>query len=197
MRQPAVRLLGIPAYRYNSDHIMGLASMERLLGMEYKFVSSGLADTDRLAGILAEWLGPGSVLALEGELGAGKTTFSQAFARALGVSETVNSPTFTIIKEYEGAKCPFYHMDVYRLSLEEADELGLDDYFFGNGITLVEWASRIGDLMPEERLQLTITRPSFQSAEEWDENKRLFQVIPLGDYYTEGCRRLAERGVWS
>ncbi|MBJ8193242.1 tRNA (adenosine(37)-N6)-threonylcarbamoyltransferase complex ATPase subunit type 1 TsaE, partial [Bacillus cereus] len=87
---------------------------------------------------LADWIQPGTVIALDGDLGAGKTRFSQALARAIGVPDVVNSPTFTIIKEYEGTTLPFYHMDVYRLSIEEADELGLDDYFFGQGLTVVE-----------------------------------------------------------
>src|SRR4051812_11988394 len=114
------------------------------------------ADTDRLAELLAGWSKPGTVLALDGELGAGKTRFSQAFARALGVKGIVNSPTFTIIKEYEGVHMPFYHMDVYRISAAEADELGLDDYFFGDGVTIVEWASLIEELLPPERLELRI-----------------------------------------
>jgi len=164
--------------------------------VKYTYISSEVADTVQLASALAHWLGPGSVVALEGELGAGKTTFSQAFARELGVSGTVNSPTFTIIKEYEG-RCPLYHMDVYRLSPEEADELGLDDYFYGDGVSLVEWASRIDELMPVERLQVTIARPVATSIEEWEENRRIITVEPLGELYAEGCRQMAEQGVWS
>src|SRR5690606_20910218 len=102
--------------------------------------AGGAEDTARLAALLASWAGPGTVIALDGDLGAGKTFFSQSFAKAIGVPGVVNSPTFTIIKEYEGETMPFYHMDVYRLSQAEADELGLDDYFFGSGVTLVEWA---------------------------------------------------------
>ncbi len=87
-------------------------------------------DTERLGRRLSAMFAPGTVITLDGDLGAGKTRFSQALARGMGVQEIVNSPTFTIIKEYEGARLPLYHMDVYRISLEEAEELGLDEYFF-------------------------------------------------------------------
>lgn len=163
--------------------------------MCFTFMSGSPEDTARLAQQLASWLAPGSVVALEGDLGAGKTTFSQYFARALGVTDVVSSPTFTIIKEYEGTRCPFYHMDVYRLSIEEADELGLDDYFYGDGVTLVEWASRIEELLPEERLEVEITRPEFSAVEAWDEELRWIRITPYGKRYEEGCRAMAERGV--
>lgn len=156
--------------------------------MEYKYSSTSVADTDRLARELAAVLAPGSLVALEGHLAAGKTTFSQAFARAIGVDDTVNSPTFTIIKEYEGTECPFYHMDVYRISMKEADELGLEEYFYGSGITLVEWASRIRELLPEERLDVEIRH--------LNGTVRLFVIQPRGALYEAVCRQLAERGVW-
>ena len=162
----------------------------------YTFQSAGPEDTARLAEELAGWLGAGTVIALEGELGVGKTTFSQFFARALGVQETVNSPTFTIIKEYEGTNRPFYHMDVYRVSVEEADELGLDEYFYGDGVTLVEWASRIGGLLPERYLLLEIGYAEPEAADLWDPNKRVIRATPKGEVYEVGCRRMAERGVW-
>ncbi|MHA7967494.1 tRNA (adenosine(37)-N6)-threonylcarbamoyltransferase complex ATPase subunit type 1 TsaE [Paenibacillus sp. CAU 1782] len=120
------------------------------------WTARSLEDTAQLAGKLASFAGPGTLIALDGDLGAGKTTFSQHFAAALGVRGIVNSPTFTIIKEYQGETLPFYHMDVYRLSLEEADELGLDDYFYGSGVTVVEWASLIPELLPPDRLELWI-----------------------------------------
>lgn len=121
-----------------------------------EWIAASLQETAELAQELASLAAPGTVIALDGDLGAGKTTFSQHFAAALGVPGIVNSPTFTIIKEYEGERLPFYHMDVYRLTLEEADELGLDDYFFGRGVTVVEWASLIPELLPESRLELFI-----------------------------------------
>ncbi|MHA6480597.1 tRNA (adenosine(37)-N6)-threonylcarbamoyltransferase complex ATPase subunit type 1 TsaE [Paenibacillus sp. strain BS8-2] len=119
-------------------------------------MANSLLDTAALAARLAQCAGPGAVIALDGDLGAGKTAFSQSFAAAIGVKGIVNSPTFTIIKEYEGEQLPFYHMDVYRLSLEEADELGLDDYFYGTGVTIVEWASLIDELLPPNHLSIYI-----------------------------------------
>jgi tRNA threonylcarbamoyladenosine biosynthesis protein TsaE len=102
---------------------------------------------------LAPLLQPGDVLALEGDLGAGKTTFTQGVAKGLGIETYIDSPTFTLIKEYHG-RLPLYHMDVYRL--EGADEdLGWDEYFYGDGVTLVEWASRIKQLMPEKTIWFT------------------------------------------
>lgn len=156
--------------------------------MAYTYISTSLVDTDRLARELASVLAPGSFIALEGDLAAGKTAFSQAFAHAIGVTETVNSPTFTIIKEYEGTQFPFYHMDVYRISLMEANELGLEDYFYGRGITLVEWASRIQQLLPLERLDIDIRRAN--------EDTRVIHIQPYGIIYDEACQQLAERGVW-
>lgn len=156
--------------------------------MAYTYISSSLVDTDRLARQLASVLTPGSFIALEGDLAAGKTAFSQAFARAIGVTDTVNSPTFTIIKEYEGTQFPLYHMDVYRITLVEAEELGLEDYFYGQGITLVEWASRIQQLLPSERLDIDIRRTN--------EDVRVIHIEPHGIIYEEVCRQLEERGVW-
>src|SRR5690242_19583817 len=117
--------------------------------------SSSLEETEQLAAWLAARAEPGTVIGLDGDLGAGKTAFSQQFARHLGVNGVVNSPTFTIIKEYEG-RLPLYHMDVYRLSVDEADELGLDEYFYGDGVCLVEWSSLITELMPEQYLHIQL-----------------------------------------
>lgn len=151
----------------------------------YEYYAEGLEDTARLAERLASLFIAGTVITLDGDLGAGKTTFSQAVARAIGVKEVVNSPTFTIIKEYEGERYPFYHMDVYRLSQEEADDLGLDEYFYGEGITLVEWASLIQELLPPDRLELRI--------ESLGEGRR-FRLQPLGAIYEAWCQELKESG---
>jgi tRNA threonylcarbamoyladenosine biosynthesis protein TsaE len=155
--------------------------------MGYRYFAGSEEATERLAEQLAKRMEPGSLLALDGDLGAGKTRFSQAVAKALGVKETVNSPTFTIIKEYEGEQVPFYHMDVYRISVEEADELGLEEYFFGQGLTIVEWASLIAELLPEERLDIYI---SVLGATE-----REFELVPHGAAYESRCAELAEAGV--
>ncbi|XEC97538.1 tRNA (adenosine(37)-N6)-threonylcarbamoyltransferase complex ATPase subunit type 1 TsaE [Paenibacillus tarimensis] len=139
-------------------------------------------DTVRLAQRIAGEAQPGTVIALDGDLGAGKTRFSQAFAGALGVPGVVNSPTFTIIKEYEGGRLPFYHMDVYRISMAEADELGLDEYFFGDGVTLVEWASLIEPLLPEKRLQMFIEHLGGEA--------RSIILTGIGEPYASWCRQL-------
>lgn len=122
---------------------------------QWVYEAKDLEGTEALAAFLAAQAVPGTVIALDGDLGAGKTAFSQRFAKHLEVQDTVNSPTFTLIKEYEG-RLPFYHMDVYRLSLEEAEDLGLDEYFYGNGVTLVEWASIIADILPDQVLHIYI-----------------------------------------
>src|SRR3954468_2785330 len=96
----------------------------------YRFQANGLEDTSRLAEHLSSFMNEGAIIALDGDLGAGKTAFSQSVARCLGVVETVNSATFTIIKEYHSRSLPFYHMDVYRITELEAEELGLDEYFY-------------------------------------------------------------------
>lgn len=116
------------------------------------FITKNERETKELAARIAKLLDRGAVLALEGDLGAGKTTFAQGMAEGLGVKQQVDSPTFTIVKEYEG-RLPFYHMDVYRIDSPE-EELGLEEYFYGEGISLVEWASRIEPILPEETIWL-------------------------------------------
>lgn len=117
---------------------------------ERRWISKSPEDTFRLAADLARELPRGAVLALHGELGAGKTTLVQGLARALGIDRPVGSPTFTLINEYPGP-VPLYHIDLYRIrDSAEALGLGLEEYLNGNGITAIEWAERIPDLLPEE-----------------------------------------------
>ena len=102
---------------------------------------------------------PGQIYTLTGDLGVGKTVFTQGVAAGLGITEPVNSPTFTIIQEYEDGRLPFYHFDVYRIGdLEEMEEIGYDDYFFGQGISLIEWAELIEEILPEKRIEVTIEK---------------------------------------
>ena len=102
---------------------------------------------------------PGQIYTLTGDLGVGKTVFTQGVAAGLGITEPVNSPTFTIIQEYEDGRLPFYHFDVYRIAdLEEMEEIGYDDYFFGQGICLIEWAELIEEILPEKRIEVTIEK---------------------------------------
>ena len=109
------------------------------------------------------WIGenalPGQVYTLVGDLGVGKTVFTQGVAEGLGITEPVNSPTFTIIQEYESGRMPFYHFDVYRIGdIEEMEEIGYDDYFYGNGICLIEWANLIEEILPEQIIEITIEK---------------------------------------
>ncbi len=96
---------------------------------------------------------PGAVYTLMGDLGVGKTVFSQGFAQGLGITEPVNSPTFTVIQEYDGGRLPFYHFDVYRIGhVEEMEEIGYEDYFYGRGVCLIEWADLIEEILPEHSI---------------------------------------------
>jgi tRNA threonylcarbamoyladenosine biosynthesis protein TsaE len=114
----------------------------------------GAEDTRRLAARIAARLTPGTVLALHGDLGAGKTCFVQGLAAALGVTRPVNSPTYTLAAEYRG-RLPLYHLDLYRIhSPAEVESLGIDDYLFGDGVAAIEWAERIAPLLPETTLHL-------------------------------------------
>lgn len=102
---------------------------------------------------------PGQVYTLTGDLGVGKTVFTQGVASGLGITEPVNSPTFTIVQVYEEGRLPFYHFDVYRIGdIEEMEEIGYDDYFFGEGICLIEWAELIKEILPDNRISITIEK---------------------------------------
>ena len=102
---------------------------------------------------------PGTVISLIGDLGVGKTVFAQGLARGLGIEEAVGSPTFTIVQVYDEGRLPFYHFDVYRIGdIEEMDEIGYEDYFYGDGVCLVEWAELIEELLPKNRVALLIEK---------------------------------------
>ena len=102
---------------------------------------------------------PGMIFCLDGDLGVGKTVFTQGFAKGLGIEEPVNSPTFTIVQVYEEGRMPLYHFDVYRIAEpEEMDEIGYEDYFFGDGVCLIEWASLVEELIPETAEWITIEK---------------------------------------
>lgn len=121
---------------------------------------NNLDDTLKLGTLLGRLAGPGDVICLDGDLGAGKTALSQAIARGLGVPETcyVTSPSFAILHEYQG-RIPMYHMDFYRLQDSgEVEDLGFDEYFYLAGLTVIEWSIRAVDLLPDERLILVITQ---------------------------------------
>lgn len=118
-----------------------------------------MEDTYNLGIQLGEQAMAGEVYCLLGDLGTGKTVFTQGFAKGLGIMEAVNSPTFTIIQEYEEGRLPFYHFDVYRIEdIEEMYELGYEDYFYGNGVCLIEWSNLIEEILPEAPTVITIEK---------------------------------------
>ncbi len=101
----------------------------------------------------------GQIFCMSGDLGVGKTVFTQGFAAGLGVEDNVNSPTFTIVQEYEDGRIPLYHFDVYRISdVSEMDEIGYEEYFYGEGVCLIEWAEIIEDILPEDVKWITIEK---------------------------------------
>ena len=146
--------------------------------MEFKYTSRSIEDTLTIAQNIESEKFPNMIICLEGELGSGKTVFTKGFASALGIKDTITSPTFNIIKEYLNGEMPLYHMDVYRL--EETDEdIGINDYFNKNGITIIEWADIINEILPSERLVI-----KFKVI---DEDTRVLVFIPYGEKYEELC----------
>ncbi|MED3799610.1 tRNA (adenosine(37)-N6)-threonylcarbamoyltransferase complex ATPase subunit type 1 TsaE [Lysinibacillus capsici] len=146
----------------------------------YEIIMNSVDDTERFAVTLAKLLEAQDTITLEGDLGAGKTTFTKALAKGLGVKRTVNSPTFTIIKQYEG-RLPFNHLDVYRLA-ESDEDLGWDELFYGDAVTVVEWAHLIEQDLPQNRLAIEIYRIG--------DNERRFVLIPSGERYEALCEEL-------
>ena len=116
-------------------------------------------ETFELGKRLAEAAKPGQVYCLDGDLGVGKTVFTQGFARGLGITGPVNSPTFTIVQQYEEGRLPLYHFDVYRIGdISEMDEIGYEDCFYGSGVSLIEWSELIEELLPERAVHVTIEK---------------------------------------
>ena len=116
-------------------------------------------ETEEAASLLASCAAPGDIICLDGDLGAGKTVFTKGFAKGLGIAEPVVSPTFTILQEYEGEKFPLYHFDVYRIEdPAEMEEVGIDEFFYGSGVCLIEWASLIAELIPEDAWHVHIEK---------------------------------------
>ena len=123
---------------------------------------------------LGQWLDAGDLVLLEGDLGAGKTTLTKGIGQGLGVTKVINSPTFTILKVYQG-RVPLYHMDVYRLEGMH-QELGFEEYYDGDGVCVVEWATFVAEELPLQRLEITITHET---------NGRLVQMTAKGEHYEE------------
>lgn len=128
--------------------------------MAAKVVESNSAEETFVLGQrIGEGASPGDVYTLVGDLGAGKTVLTQGVAKGLGIREAVCSPTFTILQIYEGGRLPFYHFDVYRIGdVEEMDEIGYEDYFYGDGVCFIEWANLIEGILPEHCRKITICK---------------------------------------
>lgn len=148
--------------------------------MTIEFNAHSLEETEQIANTLAGLLSPPDVVTLEGDLGAGKTTFTQALAHSLGITRTVNSPTFTILKQYEG-RVPFNHLDVYRLA-DSDEDLGWDELFYGDAVSVVEWAHLIEDDLPKERLDIEIYHTG--------ESSRRIVFIPKGERFEKICEAM-------
>lgn len=146
--------------------------------MENKITTYSDKETIEIAQNLESEKFPNMVICLEGDLGSGKTVFTKGFAQALGIEETVTSPTFNIIKEYPNGELPLYHMDVYRLD-GKVDDLGIEDYYTRGGVTIIEWSDMIKDYLPEERLDI-----KFKVI---DEDTRTLTFIPHGRVYEDIC----------
>ena len=134
--------------------------------MDKIFESHSAAETFAYGKVIGEKAVPGEVYTLIGDLGVGKTVFTQGVAAGLGITEPVSSPTFTILQSYEGGRLPFYHFDVYRIGdVEEMEEIGYDDCFYGEGICLIEWADLISEILPEKYTRITIEKDLTQGFE--------------------------------
>lgn len=133
--------------------------MNKFLKHQKVYESYRPEDTFALGRTMGEAAKQGEVYTLIGDLGTGKTVFTQGLAAGLGITEPINSPTFTIIQIYEEGRLPFYHFDVYRIGdISEMDEIGYEDYFYGEGVCLIEWANLIGEILPEKYTQITISK---------------------------------------
>ncbi len=146
--------------------------------MEYKLTSLDERETIEFAENLESEKFPNMVICLKGDLGSGKTVFTKGFANALGITDTITSPTFNIVKEYYGGEMPLFHMDVYRI--DEANvQIDFPEYFVKKGVSIIEWSDLIKDELPSERLEI-----SFKIL---GENKRLLIIKPFGKIYEDLC----------
>jgi tRNA threonylcarbamoyladenosine biosynthesis protein TsaE len=149
--------------------------------MTYKITAYSEDDTIELAQNIESEKFPNMVICLEGDLGSGKTVFAKAFAKSLGITENITSPTFTIIKEYYGGEMKLFHMDVYRLS-DIKQDIGIEEYFTKKGVCIIEWSDLIEDILPKNRLDIRIKIV--------DENTRQFIITPHGSKYEDLCERV-------
>lgn len=139
---------------------------------------------EKIAIRLGKLVKPGNIICMSGDLGAGKTTFTQALAKGLGVDDYVTSPTFTLINEYEG-RIPLYHFDVYRINhINEMEDLGYEEYFYGHGVSVIEWANLIKDILPPDHLWIEIRVTG--------EETREVCLTATNDYYGKIIKEILE-----
>jgi len=147
-----------------------------------KLTSRSPGETQQLGHTIGELARPGDIILLNGPLGAGKTCLAQGMAQGLGVRESTASPSYVLMREFAG-KLPLYHMDFYRLEFKEIDELGLDDYLYGRGVCVIEWAEKGMALMPAEHLLIKLAYAG--------ESERNIDIVPSGTRYTEMAQQVA------
>lgn len=148
--------------------------------MIHSITTTSLQDTLSLGLRLGKLLFPGAVICLDGQLGAGKTSLTKGIAKGIGIISTVNSPTFTIVKVYQGT-LPLYHIDAYRLA-NRHDDIGLEDLVFGDGVTVIEWPEYASDWIPQDFLKIHI--------QYLDEHTRIFEFSPQGESYAHLVKEL-------
>jgi len=137
-----------------------------------ELITSSWEETKRLGEKIAQFLQPGDIICLNGDLGAGKTCLTQGIGLGLGIKKHLTSPTFNLVKEYQGNH-PLYHFDLYRINEEDMEEIGYEDYFYGDGITVIEWPEKAGSFLPKKRMDIIIKKI--------DKKKRLLQFQAFGE----------------
>ena len=147
---------------------------------------NGLEQTEKFAGVIGEVAMAGDNLVLTGDLGAGKTTLTKGIAQGLGIDQMIKSPTYTIIREYNQGRLPLYHMDIYRVAASGAD-LGLDEYFEGKGLSVVEWGNLLEEALPEDYLELVLEKS------DTDLEKRYVKLHAYGEQGLDFKKRIMEQ----
>ncbi len=155
--------------------------MNMVIKMQYKVTTYSEDETMELAENIESEKFPNMVICLEGDLGSGKTVFAKAFAKSLGIKDNITSPTFNIIKEYDGGEMRLFHMDVYRFG-DIKQDIGIPEYFNKKGVCIIEWSDLIEDILPKNRLDIRIKII--------DENTRQFVITPRGTKYEDLCERV-------
>lgn len=147
---------------------------------------NGLEQTEKFAGVIGKVAMAGDNLVLTGDLGAGKTTLTKGIAQGLGIDQMIKSPTYTIIREYNQGRLPLYHMDIYRVAASGAD-LGLDEYFEGKGLSVVEWGNLLEEALPEDYLELVLEKS------DTDLEKRYAKLHAYGEQGSDFKKRIIEQ----